>query len=447
MLKGTSMATIAYAVPIIAFVLLRVFNFASYTYTDLWILGLWVSFSRIVSYTIIRLKRDVTDRFNSVVLTYELINWLFIFCYLISFLNEIRLLALFCAFLGIIFLFTNAGTLASLLLSTSVFISYTVIAYYQIMYGNQAGIFAFEFLSACFFMFSSLFLSIAAGIFMRKSKEVVEAKRKAEAANRAKSEFLANMSHELRTPLNHIIGFTELVLSKHFGSLSNKQEEYLGSVHQSSKHLLSLINDILDLSKVEAQKLELDLSEIDLKELLENSLVMVKEKALKHNIKIALVIENTPPVIHADERRLKQIIFNLLSNAVKFTPDRGEIQISARKASKSDLADWDSNTHPISHKKTDATDYVIFSVTDTGIGIRHDDIERIFSPFEQADNSVGRQYQGTGLGLTLTKRLVELQEGRLWAESPGVGKGSKFCFTIPISHEDIAAQPGRRFNV
>ena len=213
-LQNTSIATVGYSIPIIAFVILKELNFCTYTYKNLLIIGLWISISRIVSYFIIRLKREITVRFGHIVLTYELTNWILIFCYLVSFLNEIRLSALFCAFMGIIFLFTNAGPLASLVLSTSVFISYTAISYYQIQYGNQAGEFVFELLYAGFFMFSSLFLSFAAGIFMKQRKYVVAAKRKAEAANQAKSEFLANMSHELRTPLNHIIGFTELVLDK-----------------------------------------------------------------------------------------------------------------------------------------------------------------------------------------------------------------------------------------
>ena len=285
-LKNTSVATVGYSIPIIAFVILKELNFGTYSYKNLLIIGLWISFSRILSYFIIRLKREITVRFGYVVLIYELTNWMFIFCYLVSFLNEIRLSALFCAFIGIIFLFTNAGRLASLLLSTSVFISYTAVSYYQIQYGNQSGQFVFEFLYAGFFMFSSLFLSFAAGMFMNQKREMVAAKRKAEAANQAKSEFLANMSHELRTPLNHIIGFTELVLDKQLGDLNNDQEEYLENVHQSSKHLLLLINDILDLSKVEAQKLSLDYSGINLKELLHNSLFMVQEKALKQNIKL-----------------------------------------------------------------------------------------------------------------------------------------------------------------
>jgi len=147
------------------------------------------------------------------------------------------------------------------------------------------------------------------------------AKKAADSANRAKSEFLANMSHELRTPLNHIIGFTELVVDKNFGELNEVQEEYLNDTLKSSKHLLSLINDILDLTKVEARKLELEPSDVDLRTLLENSLTMIQEKALKHGIKLLIDMDGIPETIRADERELNQIMYNLLSNAVKFTPE------------------------------------------------------------------------------------------------------------------------------
>ena len=250
-------------------------------------------------------------------------------------------------------------------------------------------------------------------------KKLRESKAEAEAANIAKSEFLANMSHELRTPLNHIIGFTELLLERYFGELTEKQEKNMGHVLQSSRHLLSLINDILDLSKVEAGRLELDVSDVNLKPLLENSIIMVKEKAMKHNIGLTALLEGLPEKVGADKKMLKQIIYNILSNAVKFTPDSGKVVLRAR------LYDISGE-----NEKKPALE---ISVSDTGIGVEQEDIERIFNPFEQADSSKSKRYQGTGLGLSLTKRLVELHGGSIRAESEGEGKGSTFRVIIPLT--------------
>ena len=246
----------------------------------------------------------------------------------------------------------------------------------------------------------------------RMLKKFADSKRAAEAANQAKSDFLANMSHELRTPLNHIIGFTELVVDQNFGSLNDVQQDYLGDVLHSSRHLLSLINDILDLSKIDAGKLELNASAINLPEVLKNSLVMVQEKAMKHGITLETDIEGAPGSIRADERKLRQILYNLLSNAVKFTPDGGRIILRAR-------VDTDVPA-------------VRISVTDTGIGIAAQDLTRIFDPFEQVESSANRRYQGTGLGLSLSRQLVELHGGRIWAQSRGTGKGATFAFTLPL---------------
>ncbi|MHB9097889.1 MAG: PAS domain-containing sensor histidine kinase [Syntrophales bacterium] len=257
----------------------------------------------------------------------------------------------------------------------------------------------------------------------KRADQLYQAKIAADAANTAKSEFLSHMSHELRTPLNHIMGFTELILGRNIGNLNETQEEYLKDVYQSSQHLLSLVNEILDVSKIEAGKLELKKSEINLKQLLEQSLT-VMDKAAHRKIHLTASISQVPETIIADELRLKQIIYNLLSNAVKFTEDDGNICLTARNTGETG-AGGQSDSANIRKE-------LEISVVDTGIGIRNEDIEKIFEPFSQLESSLSRRYHGTGLGLGLTRSLVEMHGGRIWAESDGPGKGSTFRFTLPI---------------
>jgi signal transduction histidine kinase len=230
-----------------------------------------------------------------------------------------------------------------------------------------------------------------------------------ETASRHKSEFLANMSHELRTPLNAVIGFSEVLQDRLFGELNEKQAEYVGDIHTSGRHLLALINDILDLSKIEAGRMELQVSSFALSEVLQNSVALLRERATRQGISLGLEVDPSAGVIEADERKLKQVLFNLLSNAVKFTSNGGHIVVSA---------------------SGDEVE-VIISVHDDGVGIAEADHARIFEEFQQAGTS--QMLEGTGLGLALSRRFVELHGGRLWVESEP-GKGSTFTFSLPRTH-------------
>jgi PAS domain S-box-containing protein len=240
-----------------------------------------------------------------------------------------------------------------------------------------------------------------------REKELMD---RIEEASRAKSEFLANMSHELRTPLNSIIGFSEILEDEIFGDLNPKQKEYAQDIQKSGKHLLDLINDILDLSKIEAGKMTLRYSHFSLAQAITDVQAMVWPIVVEKDITLEIFLDEKLSMIQADEGKFKQILGNLLSNAVKFTPEGGKVTIGAKLVD--DLAE--------------------ISVTDTGIGIRPEDQELIFREFWQADSSLSRQYGGTGLGLSLTKRLVEMHGGRIWVES-NLGQGTKFSFTIPTS--------------
>jgi len=244
---------------------------------------------------------------------------------------------------------------------------------------------------------------------VRLFEEIQEKSSQLEVASRHKSEFLANMSHELRTPLNAVIGFSEVLGERMFGELTDKQDEYVKDIHSSGKHLLSLINDILDLSKIEAGKMELELSEFDLPAALANAMTLLKERAQRHTI--ALKLESSPDlgILHADERKFKQIMLNLLSNAVKFTPEGGSVAVAAKK----------NGT------------MVEISVADTGAGIALEDQKFLFEEFKQLGPDRARKAEGTGLGLALTKRFIELHGGAIRVES-ALGKGSTFSFTLPI---------------
>ena len=254
-------------------------------------------------------------------------------------------------------------------------------------------------------------LGSLAGNVNRMNDELRRLYSELESASRHKSEFLANMSHELRTPLNAIIGFSQVLRQRLFGDVNAKQEEYLDDILSSGNHLLSLINDVLDLSKVEAGQVELQPTTFSLREALERGVVMVHERATRNTVGLTIQLDSSVDLVHGDERRLRQVVFNLLSNAVKFTPAGGSIAVTAARQN--------GEIH--------------VSVEDTGPGIAPHDQQRIFEEFQQTEVG-GEQGEGTGLGLALSKRLVELHGGRIWVESEP-GHGSRFTFTLPSSED------------
>ena len=242
----------------------------------------------------------------------------------------------------------------------------------------------------------------------RMNDELRRVYKELETASEHKSEFLASMSHELRTPLNAIIGFSQVLRERISGDINAKQEEYLDDILSSANHLLALINEVLDLAKVEAGQVELHVAPFLLQDALERGISTVREQATSGGVQLTLHANGGPTVVTGDERRIRQVIFNLLSNAVKFTPSGGRIDVTA----------------------THADGEARISVADTGGGIAADDLERIFEEFQQTELGA-RLHEGTGLGLALSKRFVEMHGGRIWCDSV-VGTGSTFVFTLPL---------------
>jgi PAS domain S-box-containing protein len=263
-----------------------------------------------------------------------------------------------------------------------------------------------------------------------------------EDASRMKSEFLANMSHELRTPLNAIIGFSEVLSDGLLGDMTDKQRKFIVDIFKSGKHLLSLINDILDLSKVEAGKMLLDLDPVDVSPLLRNSLSIIKGQAAERHVRLDMRAPDRLGFMNADARKVKQIVYNLLSNAVKFTAEGGDVILRADRVSRADVGvltrAWPSRTFPLGESAF--SEFLRVSVTDNGIGISPEGLEHLFKPFSQVDSGLGRKFEGTGLGLAMVKLLVDLHGGAVAVES-AVGQGSCFTVWIPIRTPQDADKP------
>ncbi|TQD24899.1 PAS domain-containing sensor histidine kinase [Methanolobus vulcani] len=242
---------------------------------------------------------------------------------------------------------------------------------------------------------------------------LLQAKIVAEAANRSKDEFLATMSHELRTPLTSIIGFSDILEDGMFGELNEKQNRYVGHILDAGNHLLKLINDVLDLSKVEAGKMELELEYFSLSMAVEEVKILVTPMAMDKRIKLVIDTDTNIGQINADRTKLKQVLYNLASNAIKFTPEKGTVSIISRQS--------DNMLH--------------VCVKDTGIGISEKDQARLFQPFRQLNSYITNEYAGTGLGLALVKKFVEIHNGKVWVDST-IGEGSEFCFSIPVTNSN-----------
>ena len=257
-------------------------------------------------------------------------------------------------------------------------------------------------------------------IQQRESVEIMlrQAREEAEKANEAKSHFLANMSHELRTPLNAILGMTEGLTDQVFGPVNERQIKALETVDRSGTHLLDLINDILDIAKIESGRIELESKSISVSSLFQSSLDFIKQQVLQKQIQLEIQLLSDLPDLCCDERQIRQVLINLLNNAVKFTPEGGKIILEAQLSK---------------------PEFLRITVADSGIGIAPEDINKLFQPFIQIDCALNRQYQGTGLGLSLVKRIVELHGGEVFLISE-IGVGSRFMIDLPCAHTELRTQ-------
>ena len=269
----------------------------------------------------------------------------------------------------------------------------------------------------------------------RRLEEEVRERKRLEEINRFKSQFLANMSHELRTPLNSVIGFSEILQDPRFGPLTEKQARFANNILLSGRHLLALIEDILDLAKIEAGKMRLHLAPFEVALAISEARNIIQHQADAKQQSIAITVDQAVGFCIADQQRLHQILLNLLHNAIKFTPDGGQITVSASRVRdpEREVSGVPDTTSPLAPRPSHSSDVIEIAVTDTGIGVSQDDLPRLFREFEQLEPFDTKHHEGTGLGLALCKRLVELHGGKIWASSAGEGRGSTFTFTIPAA--------------
>ncbi len=264
-------------------------------------------------------------------------------------------------------------------------------------------------------------------------QEVEEANRRLARASRHKSEFLANVSHELRTPLNAILGFTELIMDGVYGEVAGELHEPITDIHTNGRHLLKLINDVLDLSKIEAGRMRLSLTEYSVQDLIDSVVSATRSLAAEKQLELMSHVQAGLPEAFGDTKRLTQVLMNLVGNAIKFTPAGGSVMITARY-----MGGTESGAQRIAETAAELGDVIEVAVADTGIGIPAEELESIFSEFRQVDSSITREYEGSGLGLSIAKRFIELHGGAIWAQSE-VGKGSIFYFTVPLQAQPESA--------
>jgi signal transduction histidine kinase len=287
-----------------------------------------------------------------------------------------------------------------------------------------------------------LFLRIRRTMRLIRDEELLlkNANLKLEKASRMKSEFLAHMSHEIRTPINSIMGFSELLKDGRLGKLTKAQTGYLNDIYDSGQHLLSLINNILDLSRIEAGKMALDLEPVEISALLDNSIFIIREKIATQHVRLHLDVQPGLGEIHVDPIKVRQILYNLLSNAVKFIPDNGQLKLRARRVPRSEVGqvsgNWPSRTFQLAEREF--TEFLEISVVDCGIGIPREGLTRLFQPYSQIASGAAHKFEGTGLGLMLVKHMAELHGGTVAVES-AEGKGSRFIVWLPLRTNVVAA--------